>query len=369
VPGSDVPAYELRWALYGGACAIASAPSKAAESDIGNEWKHFGELKALVDQFRTNLAAYKGPLADSASNACNRIAADGERRLKGDFIDSYAKLVTDKLSSLPQQYSWAMDSITNARVFFASVKRDLDGTGLGPQEKEKLAPLPGKLAESKQKVLAAIDTDIRRKLGFPVLLNADTTMNPATVVGFKKFFDQIDNELTNPVWADFPDGPKAVDVLKAKMESYRSVARALVVDGKAGDTIARFKLFFVPHEMKDGSDFDFTKVYRWLTLSFGSQDTEQKEITTQPDKLIDLGEGGVDLGLTFSFRNNAQAGDPVKKQVKEWALARFIHDGEAKSDNGKTWRIHFKPQNSQQEKVVFEVQLDNPLPRTEDWPK
>ena len=91
------PSYQLRWSLYTGACALASAPIKVDERVIGDGWKRFGELKGLADRFRSSLTAYNGPLSDKVTNVCQRIAGDAVKHLENQFVDNYVNYVTKSL--------------------------------------------------------------------------------------------------------------------------------------------------------------------------------------------------------------------------------------------------------------------------------
>jgi hypothetical protein len=366
------PVYELRWSLYTNACALASAPVQPV---IGDGWKRYTSLIGMANEFRANLGNYNGPLRELTSDACRPIAADALQKLQGQFAVGYVELVDRERAKLALWSEWDIQSAVNARILFGSVESDLASSELLGSEAKKLDSIRSNWPASKESVLKAIDTYIRGQLGFPVILNAKTTMNVTNLVELKKFLDRIQTELTNPVWTNFPEGATALASLRGNIESHRSVTRGLVIDGPPSDSPAKFKILFVTHnDTKDGSDYDFTKEFRYVKLKLGSQDTGEKEVTTTQERTILLGEGSLDLGITFLFRR--QVGGPIKEEVENWTLPRLIHDGKATSDDGKTWRIRLTPRGAQ--KVVFEVQLDpsHPLPRVErplargeNWPK
>jgi hypothetical protein len=147
------------------------------------------------------------------------------------------------------------------------------------------------------------------------------------------------------------------------------VITALVPGGGADNSAAKVRFSLIPHEAQEGSDFEFTKVYRWARLKIGARETEEKEITSQKDPIA-LGEGTVDLALKFSFRDVKD--QTVFKETKPWGFVQLINDKDTiRIDDGKTWRVRFKPPDSLGESrgVVIEVQLDQPLPKLEDWPR
>jgi hypothetical protein len=216
-------------------------------------------------------------------------------------------------------------------------------------------------------LLEGMDSALTRKSAFPVALNANSSLDESGLLAFKKFIEQSDSDLTNTVWLRAA-GTKAPEALKARVAAYRPVVRGLVIDGKSSDAIAHAKISFIPHKMADGSDFDFTKVYRRVKLKIGSQETDEREITRQADQAIPLGETSLSQGITFTFVSDRGT---VSETVADWTLLRMIRDGKAKvSADGKSWRVRFKPTGGPESKgVVFEFNLDQPIPKLEDWPK
>jgi hypothetical protein len=369
---SLVPAYQLRWALYTDACALATEPAKPI---IGDGWKQFGEVMSRAERFRTNLASYEGPLAGLVTNKCRGLTESAVLKLRNEFLTAYVTHATNELGKLVAQNDWSMDQVVHARRVFTGIESDLDASNKPDDPEKRLVGLETTVRGSKQKILEGIDNALRRQLGFPVLLNASNSLTEKDVIALKKFLEQMEVEFGNPAWAKLPENSKALDATKAKIAAYRSVVRSLIAEGKTGDAAAaRFKISGVPHEMTGGSDYDFIKVYRWTVVKLGTREIGRKNMVDEPDKLAELGGGALSSEVTFQFQDYIDKPKlaPVTKMTGDWGLIRLIRDGSAQTtDGGKTWRIQVKTADStaNTKGVVFEVEVDPPLPKPDDWPK
>ncbi len=364
VGNNPKPAFELRWDLYSNACALASTPVNAEEL-IGNKWVLYSGLTARADEFRTNLASYKGPLSAQAVNASTRLAANAEQRLRTEFLASYSAAVSNKLRQLEITTGGNLMQMTNARSWLVRMEADLDAAGALQQQASKIEGLRPLVARGKEAILQAIGRDLdRNQLGFPILLDSTKTMDANAVVQANKLLSQMINELANPAWGS----SAAIDGLRAAVDARSRIANALLVEDKAGLTVSGMKAFFVPHLMKDGSDYNFTRTYRWFRLNFGSQEGEEKEVTGE-ENLIPLGEGSLNAATTLFCRDNAD--HSLTDRIADWPLPRLIKDHRAQSIDGKNWRVRwdFKEAVVGSRGVVLELQVNQPLPKPELWPR
>ena len=123
--GNGRTAGDARWYLYTTACALAGATLPVDDRIIGNEWKRLNELKTNSENFRLQLAAYHGPLADPASNMCQRIAGAAEVKVQGQFVDNYAQLAVTLLNQHLDLAAWSPDNAAASRDLLERLTRDL----------------------------------------------------------------------------------------------------------------------------------------------------------------------------------------------------------------------------------------------------
>jgi hypothetical protein len=207
-------------------------------------------------------------------------------------------------------------------------------------------------------VLEHIKRDLRGGLGFPILLEATNSLKGDDVVGVDKLLVQVSSELTNPAWA----GTEALDSLKASLESWGKVARALLTEDKGSRSIGNVKVSFVPNGVEDGTSRQFINVYRWAQLSCGSVEFEKKKLTDfDSDKPVPLGECGLNSGIKVEF--SAESKNPLNRQEKDWAFVRLIRSPDATRE-GEKWRVRLK--FNETDVAVLELQPGHPI---ENWPK
>jgi hypothetical protein len=371
-PGGGPSAYELRWALYRGACDLASENVDADDLMLGDEWKRFARLKQTADQFRAGLVQYSGAYADSASNACQRIAGQSERQLRERFVDNYVAYATNKVFTLATGVRSLRD-VTNANFWYGKVSADL---AAGP---EKLADQAGKLGVVRssleaarkqvvQRYTEAYTSQIQTRLKFPVVLSPGAALDAPGLLQLRQTLNTLEQELTDPVWQSFPAGEQAIRQLA--QNPYKNIVNALV---DSTDKLTEMEVFFVPPAPAQEQDRNIINVYRMVQVSIGGTESGWVDVTRP--RAGPLGKGLVDRGVKISFRRlESDAASEVKAlDQAEWGLLQMIRDGQAsRQENGAHWRISIPleaPQQTMRGNAVFEVRLARPLPKVEEWPK
>jgi hypothetical protein len=359
-----------RWSLLSNACAIASTPVSATPDVIGDGWKHYGDLKSLVDTFRTNLLAYNGPLAPQVVASCNRLASDAEGKLKNDFVESYVKLATDTLSKWSTQTRWTLADVTAARVFFANLERDLGRCEAIGSQSNKLDRIRSPLADSKQAVLTSIDRDLNSNVGFPVGLGSSQEKKLAELVGLRKFVDGLSSELTNAVWQS-ASAPLAT--LQKSCDLYGPIINMLVTDSGSG---AEWQLFFVGQTQT--TENMAASIFRYLKVTFddGKQTVNPDLSSVAANATAPLGKGNTERGITLLFqRKEADPSAPPPIKYDDWWLPRLVKSCEDQPTLvSGAWRFKLKVEDPAKPKdqgyVFFEARPSNanqPLPKA--WPK
>ena len=367
------PALDVRWDLYLSACALAQESIIVNEQVVGSEWEGYIELKGITDQYRTNLMAYNGLLADLASNACEKIARRAEQQSRDDFVAGYIRFTTNQLSIYDTHTQWSLASITNAGAFFAKVKLDLDHSDVLGAEANKLDSLKGSLAESKNHALQSIDTYVHGLLKFPVLLTANPSdaMTIADLVNLKKLLVGLTQELQKSVWQT--GSSESLGRLQTNLDRCNSVVSSLI---NADNTPAQWTISFLPPQ-EGSTNWTILTVFRAVQVTIGQSESGWQDLTGK-NTPFSFGKGSVDLNLTISFRKQANDPsselDPVK--LDRWSLIRLINGEKGitveRSSNGEKWTISIPlddPQTQVSGGAVFEVDVGQPLPKLEDWPK
>ncbi|HSU55280.1 MAG TPA: hypothetical protein VLT36_14580, partial [Candidatus Dormibacteraeota bacterium] len=373
---SSTPAYRLRWMLYSNACAIASAPAVASPEVLGDGWKRYGELKVLVDGFRTSLVSYVGPLASVVSNVCDRLASDAEHRSKTDFVSSYAKLVQSNCSEWKLHAQWDTSDVAKARSFFTNVTHDLDPSNCGslePPQRQTLEPLRAAITETKRAVLAGIEQDLNRKMGFPVRLSSAQEKTIPELGALRKLVDAIKVELANPVWQS--DNNDAFSSLQQSCARYEPLI-GMLVSGNGAPT--EWELFFVG-QPNNSADWAVTSIFRSLKVAFKDQETKtisdlSRVVTTKP---VSLGKAGIATGLGLTFQKSDSDPTPPAVQPEpqqNWWLPRFLSfSSEEPVPSNGAWHFRLKleeSKNKTQGFVFFEARpLDPATPLPTKWPK
>ena len=98
-----------------------------------------------------------------------------------------------------------------------------------------------------------------------------------------------------------------------------------------------------------------------------------KELTrvTAP---IRLHEGSLAGDMTVRFRRLRDDPAPeVPVQYDDWGLIRLIEEGRAeRTASGTVWRVRIRLESKEAEvsgDTLFEIRLNRPLPKVEDWPR
>lgn len=357
------PAYQERWALYTGACAIASKNVVPVEEDIGGGWKRFNELNGLANQYRAGLAGYHGPLIGETTNACNRIALDALNQLKTGYVRGYADLVTNMLHQLERQ-RWDVASVTNAGKLLARINTDLQTGKANGIAEESLEATKHDWIAAREAILNSIDDHLRRTAGFPVTLDSKQTNTLPTLAELMRLLSGLKEELREPVW----NGCESLIRLRTHCEAYASVIHALV---KSDGSPAELELFFVPPP-GSSDDYVMITIFRVAQASTGKNIPDLTKATD--DGACALGKLRLDAPISIKLsRNLDDKRDEVELKEDNWTLIRLIHAGKAESlEGGSKWRFKIPlTAGNQTGGAMFEARLDpkQPLPKRQDWPK
>jgi hypothetical protein len=363
VPGSSKAAHELRADLYAGACALASFKMTPEETDLGDGWKRYALLTRNADQFRTNLAAYNGPLAAETSAACSRLATDTVQRLRTSFVDAYPKLVADKLAQINVS-QWSAESVTNAGVWLSKVQADIDkGKAIGIGD-TSLAAIASVLADGREQMLASMDRYIIASAAFPACLGAKQDRSLQDLDSLRRMLEGLSRELQAPVWQCTSS---ALASLRTDCGRHAAVANALV---KEDGTSAEWDLYFIPPDLEN--DKNLIRVFRYVQVGLGSQKSNWEELTRVSTPLL-LGKGSADSPVRISFKKlESDPIDTLAIDPTPWGLVRLISGSYSaeRLDDGMRWRFHIRPKGDDfpDGHVIFEARLKRALPRKEDWP-
>lgn len=363
--------HEARWNLYTNACSLAAAPINVTEDVVGDGWMRFGELQKKADQFRSNLAAYNGPLADLASNECNRIAGEAEQRLKHRFVGDYVALVKRKMSDFSSMNAWTPDELTKAGNFLTGVEVDLKpGAALDDDGKRQLIGLDGQVGQCRKAVMASIGRYAVGRLRFPLVppVSAnDPGMSLAEMDDARAQVNGFVSELLKTNWRATASDLRLLQAGAGRLNS-------LLADGEP-PVAAKCKIYFMPPNDDDTTGKTIISIYRNARFSFGQTRADWSDdlATMKDDKLV--AEGTVDAPVKISFRLDADAPDSsaTTKELANWGLLRMIYDN--KSQDGTNLVIRVPLENKQTSKsgtvqsfkgdVQFKVVLDRPLPKIE----
>jgi IcmF-related N-terminal domain len=367
-PGARKSAYALRYSLYTQACDLAKSPISADETMIGDQWKRFGKLKDMADRFRTSLTDYKGAMADTAADVCNQVAGDAELRLKGKFVDSYLTVVKEKLPALINQSSWTAATVTNVHSWFERVQADV-AAGQGVIPDDKLAEVRAQLRSAREGALTGIQNDLKRTIGFPVVLNSKKSMTVEDLRKTGSLLEGLSHEWQSPIWSSQSD---VFPSLQRDGERYASVASSLVTEDGSP---ARWEIWFVAPDQTNTKDTDIIRIFRAVQVSFGSSSSDWVDLTRASGPAVHLADGTVDNGIRIAFRRlqNDASSESAKVDDKDWGMVRLIQGPEysaERRDSGVTWRFQVKLEDQGVSgNVTFEARLKKPLPTLSDWPK
>jgi hypothetical protein len=362
--GLGKPVYQRRHALYQMACDLTSQQVRIDERLLGDKWQQFGKLRDAAQTLTTNLAAYDGPLADSVQAACGKIVSDSVAQLQGRYTKDYAKVAADKLSELKSGAYTSIERVTNSAMWLKKVVDDLN-TKTDSQSQE-LKPVADGLQEARQTILGGIDTYLRSRVGFPVLLDSTQPMSAGAVHDLKDFLTPLAGELQQEIWKT--GNTDALTAMQNRCAGYGLNAAKLV--NAKGDPI-NGTLIFVPG--KTEADIGIIEKYRGLKVSVGNADGVWMDVAIKTDK-TELGKIPADAALRISCCLQLTQLDTAKdvKMCENWGLFRLVHDYHAiPQDDQMTWRfqIPLTDNAGHNGNANFEIKFDNPLPKMEDWRK
>lgn len=359
------PAYEVRWDLYSNACALAAQEVKPTDASIGEGWTRYLALNRMAERTITNTAAYQGPLAVETSNACTRIAAAAQQKLRSDYVDQYVSLVARKFNDLTRA-SWTGQDITNVSSLFIAVANDIAAGDKLADQQFKLEGLPRLMGDKKQEVLRSVHASLFTGLGFPVALNAAVSIPVQAVGGLRKRVESVRGALQNPLWLQ-DTGPAMKD-LQLGCDRLSALLGALVKDD---GTPAEFELFFVP----DQANRTMISIFRGVEARIGGTtagsiaDLSRLDVE---DPGCRLGKFPLNADLSLAFRDLTSSQQAAEKfREGEWAVLRLIRDGKAEpAQEGKHWRfkVHLT-KDANQGDVMFEARLPQAFPRKTEWPQ
>jgi hypothetical protein len=363
VPGTRLPSYMARYALYTQACELANAPVAANVKDVGDQWKRYGKLKTLADQFRGNLKAYSGPLADGVSDACAQIAGTAEARLRQEYVDSYSQMIRTNLAAWANQSGWTTDRVVNARTWFERVQNDLN-SGEDVVSADKLGLIKQDWKASRDKTLKAIQNDLRRSIGFPVVIDSQRSMTLSDLRNAGLLLEGLFQEWQSPVWSSDSSSFAAA---QSDCQHYSSVMNSLAANGSP----ATWEIWFVKPDPANDNDMSVIQAFR--AIQVGSSQSEWKDLTRVTQPSVQLFEGTMDHGVRIAFRRleNDPSSELEKANAGDWGMIRLIQKFNAeRRDDGTTWRIklNFAPENVSGN-VLLELKIKKPLPTLTDWPR
>lgn len=370
-PVQSRPAFETRWALYTNACALRELKPVVV---IGDEWKQLLPLLTNVSAFTDGLTNYGGPLAPLVSVACGGIAGTTAKEITTRFISEYTNAAKEALDHVSGNKTWTLPDLTNARVLFERVQRDLGATNqlqLASQDAGRLHTVREDLDQSRTRVLVAAASFIHSRIGFPMVFSDNAP--PMDLDGVKKLnalLVGLSDELNLPGWQDKSEALKSLQQDSAR---YASVFASLV--GTNGNPI-EWELLFIPGSNNDDNRKIIT-VYPYAQVTLGEVKGRPQRISLGKDP-ISLGKSTVDRQLEIAFQDYDPT--PIKPVQKfpyptDWGLLRLLRAVKCERlDDGRTWRFKLRLDDKSQSltgDAEFEARLTTKLglPKVEDWPR
>ena len=362
---SGKPAFELRWDLYSGACALAKTNVSPLPDDIGSGWARFNELNRMAGEFEARLVAYKWPLAGEVSSACNRIASNAVQQLKSRYVADYANLVSAKLREISEA-QWTSETVTKAGRLLEGIKTDLDAGKTNGIPEEPLREINKAWTEAREAILKSIDQHLGSTVGFPVALNSTRPMGLSELAALRSLLRGLDKELQGLIW----NGYASLKELRTRCDSYAGVVNALITDdGKNG---VEWELYFMPTEQEE--DKALMNMFRYVQVTIGAQTSNLEDLTRQQSRLsLCKGSSDAPLKITFGKFNDRQ--DTPGLDIADWGLIRLISLSEsAKRLDDGSWQIRIRPkaESAPPGALIFGAKLtklERSLPTKEAWPK
>jgi len=374
---SRTPVFELRSSLYSMACKLASESAAADDNSIGDEWMKFERLTTLATNINKELAGYRGPYADQVQSACERIAGHAERQLKERYVENYVSYVTQKLGALASNV-FDFQDVTNARPWLEKVSNDLKKSErLGRENADKLEPVRNALQKANrdipQNYAKGVLEGLRSKLKFPVLLSSTETLDGRGLKVLKGALGRLTGELADSVWLAFPGSGAILEALRT--DSYASVVDSLV---NPDDTVADVKVLFTP-PIKQSSEealfkFGALRYAKVLVDGVGKLNQDLSRYLESTDVVAILTNTPINSGLKIEFFSDVERKIQTTNYGEDnWTLLRLIQSGQAEQINNKgtDWKLKLRVtvDGTARTMEAFQIRLNKPLPRKEDWPK
>jgi hypothetical protein len=241
------------------------------------------------------------------------------------------------------------------------------GQGLVPDD--KLAEMRSELRTAREGALKGIQNDLRRTIGFPVILNSRKSMNVVDLRKTGLLLDGLSREWQSPIWSSQSD---VFPSLQRDSDHYASVVSSLVTEDGGP---ARWEIWFVAPDQANGKDTDIIRIFRAVQVSIGSSASDWVDLTRASGPAVKLAEGTADSGVHIAFRRlqNDPSSESAKVDDADWGMVRLIQGPEysaERRDGGATWRFQVKLEDQGVSgNATFEARLKKPLPTLADWPK
>ncbi len=372
-------AFESRSSLYRKACKLISESAMANEDSLGDQWTKFERLTTSAADFKKELTEYRGPYAEWVQSACEQIAGQAERQLKEKYVENYVQFTIQKLEKLAADACTFRD-VTNARPWLEKVKNDLSQSAKLKEQASKLDQVKSALAKAQKQIsqnyASCASNTLRLKLKFPVLLNATETLDDRGLKEVKNTLGNLTGELADPVWLALPGSEEMLAPLHTSVKAATSVVNSLV---KSGDTLAEVEILFVPPNSGSSDASQFSGTLRYAKLFVAG--VEKKFSGPRPGDLSSYTAPTpittklpADSGIRIEFFSD------VDRKIRtatfsadNWMLPRLIQTDQAEpiNNNGKEWKLKLQvtADGASRTLEAFQIRLDYPLPKKEDWPK
>jgi hypothetical protein len=366
---NPVPAYQLRWPLYTGACALASAQVTADDSVIGDGWTNFLVLQTNANKYRDGMRNYHGPYEESVSNACERIAGQAQTRLEEQYVGNYVEYVSNRLARLAATILGFQD-VTNAKPWFDRVGFDLSNSNRLGEQSSKIEPVKDSLEQSQRQVVQAYATSMTARLKanvkFPAHLESSESLDAGGLANLKDLLGGLEAELANTaVWQTFPDG--AGLLARLRPNRYAPILNALL---KPDATVTGMEILFNPPAPGGEDSAVFNNQVRYLKLFVGGVEKYNHDLS-QLAKPTPLAQATMDAAVTFQFYNDFDRKELIASWSRtNWMLPRAIREGLAeRAEDGREWTLQMDLGGTNRPLTAFQVRLlQSPLPKKEDWP-
>lgn len=306
-PGGTESAYEVRWSLFLGSCSLLTNKVVADDRIIGTLGRRFNNLTTNALHVSSGLQTYQGAFAEPVATICTRIIGQNVEQLKTQFVQNYARHIADRLA----------------------------------------------------------------KLKFPLRLGAsEAYTGPEFLTTRKTLITGLQADLNDPVWQSFPASAPILGPLRNNF--YSSVANGLV---NTDDAVADMELVFTPPPSGAGDARLYTGFLRYLKIKVEGKELFNQDLSRfTTDPLAVLTNVPVNAKVQLEFYSNVdRTSQSAACGEENWLLPRLIQKDQAQrlptSETGWKLRIPVTVNGTPNTLDAFSIQLKNPLPRKQDWPK